>query len=728
MLVACGPEDRLERVRELQARGRFQESLEPLRELLAARPDDAEVHYRYGAALRHSGQSGMALWSLRKASEHPDWVVSAGLELAAVAIQVQIWETAIEASGRVLAVDPENVEAWVLRAEARLSQKSDPAAALADFDRALELDPGNFGVQASRAAALLSLDRIDEAGAAIADLEDLGREAHLGKGVLGRLCVTRAIFASERRELDEAEALFSDCLERFPIHGTVLEEATDFFDERGRPEHATQILRAVLVEAPRAVDYRIALAGRLRAAGEFEEAEQVLRAGLELEDAALVADAWAALADHFVAVDDLQAAASAYERSFDLVRDPSALQVLTLADVLARAGQDERALEVARRLDNDAYRGLVEARVHLNQGRPRLALERLDEILPTWPDNPGARYYAARAAEQIGDFDRAIEEYRQSIRSRPEFTDSGLRMARLHEAEGAHDRAWVAAIHHYRAHPGDAEGAVFLVRLAGRLRHESRLGEILSALRETPLWGHAVAIRADTFADRGGPEVAVARIRRAEGIDLTRPRDAAALRSLCVHLLAAGRPGEAEAAVEAALGARPDVAAFHEIRALVQEHRGAPLEQVRASYQRAVDLDPKNAPALESLGRLAAEAGDAEAALAFYDRAAAANPHDPSPLRRAAALHAGAGRSREAEERWEALLREHPYDADAAMQLVRLRLARGAETERTLELARRATRFRGGPEARSLLARVRQEHGEGAEAARDPNAGRASGS
>jgi tetratricopeptide (TPR) repeat protein len=359
MLVACGPEDRLERVRELQARGRFQESLEPLRELLAARPDDAEVHYRYGAALRHSGQSGMALWSLRKASEHPDWVVSAGLELAAVAIQVQIWETAIEASGRVLAVDPENVEAWVLRAEARLSQKSDPAAALADFDRALELDPGNFGVQASRAAALLSLDRIDEAGAAIADLEDLGREAHLGKGVLGRLCVTRAIFASERRELDEAEALFSDCLERFPIHGTVLEEATDFFDERGRPEHATQILRAVLVEAPRAVDYRIALAGRLRAAGEFEEAEQVLRAGLELEDAALVADAWAALADHFVAVDDLQAAASAYERSFDLVRDPSALQVLTLADVLARAGQDERALEVARRLDNDAYRGLV---------------------------------------------------------------------------------------------------------------------------------------------------------------------------------------------------------------------------------------------------------------------------------------------------------------------------------------------------------------------------------
>ena len=59
-----------------------------------------------------------------------------------------------------------------------------------------------------------------------------------------------------------------------------------------------------------------------------------------------------------------------------------------------------------------------------------------------------------------------------------------------------------------------------------------------------------------------------------------------------------------------------------------------------------------------------------------------------------------------AEARLEALLREQPWDASAALALARLRLERGTADARTLELARRAVRFRGGPEAEALLERV----------------------
>ena len=39
---------------------------------------------------------------------------------------------------------------------------------------------------------------------------------------------------------------------------------------------------------------------------------------------------------------------------------------------------------------------------------PAVDLGRLEQVFLTWPNNPGARYYAARAAEQLGDFERAM--------------------------------------------------------------------------------------------------------------------------------------------------------------------------------------------------------------------------------------------------------------------------------------------------------------------------------
>jgi len=702
----------VDRAQELLAEGRFEEALEPLRVAVQADPENPEIQFLYGVALRRSGRPSMAIWSLREAGEHPDWTVRAGIELGGSAMQAKNWEVAIEAADRVLAVEPDNLRAVVLRAEARLGAKVDPEAALADYERAIEIAPEDVRLKAARAAALLLLERLDDVEDAIAELEGREGEDALDEGGRARLCATKAVFAKEKREFDEAERLLEKCLEQFPVYGAVLDAATEFFDARGQPERATEALRAAVEAAPGAVPYRTTLARRLRAAGDFEQSEQVLRAGLEIESPEMQSVTWAALADHYVAAEDLDAAAAAYEKSFELKPDPSTLEVLTLADIFARAGWNERALEVAKRLDNDTYRGLVEARVHLNQGRPRAALARLDEVLATWPDNPGARYYAARAAEQIGDFDRAIAEYRQSIRSRADFTEAGLRLARLHEAEGSGNRAWVAASHHVRAHPEEPEGAVLLLRLAMRMGPEKRLRTVLADLRKRKVWPRAIAVRADAVALRVGPDAAIEMLQGAPDIDFTRPRDVAALRSLCVHLVAAGRAAEAETLLLGALTAHPDAGAFHEVRGLILEQQGASEAEVRAAYERAVALDPGEARALEALGRLSQEAGDLESALTYYQRAATANPNERAALRRAATLLAAADRRRQAEAQWEALLLEHPYDADAAMQLVRLRLERQAETDRTLELARRSVRFRGGPEARRLLARVHRARGE----------------
>jgi len=710
-LAGCGPSDPVAEIRELHAAGRFADSLEPLRGLVEVRPDDAEVHYLYGFALLRSGQPSLALWSLRKAMEHPDWLVPAALQLAAGALATGNHEEAMKAAGRILEAEPDHLEALLLRAQARVASRRDYEGALADADRALELDPDNVDALVPRALALLGLERAEESAVALEELERRFEEADLGLDSTARYCAAQAIFAKEKGDAEAAERLFGECLERFPTSVLVVDSVIDFYDEQRRFDRPIEILREALDEVPVASAYRSALAARLRAAGEAEQAERILLEGTELGSPAVAAVAWVDLGNHYLELEDYAAGASALERAMQIGEEPDPQLAFAFADALVMAGRYERALEVARGMKVPALRELVYGRAYLAQGRPAEALEHFGEGLRLWPNNAVARYYAALAAEGVGDFDRAISEYRYAIRADPGATDARLRLARLHEAEGAYELGLVAA-RHGAAQIGnpDLETELVALRLAARLGRVTEMRGLLARLVGQPgVRGRVVAALAEGGSARLGPGAAAERVLKNEQLDLTDPRDAEALRVLVVDLGAAGEADAALPYVEAALGAHPDAAVFHEIRGIALEQRGSPGEEVRAAYGRALELDPENALALAGLGRLAA---DPQAALDLYTRAAAADPADPAPQRAAAELLVGLGRREEAERRFAELLGEHPYDAAAAAHLAELLLAREAETDRTLELARRAVRFGGGPEAYELLARVHRSRGE----------------
>ena len=127
--------------RQLHDQGRYAASLEPLRALLEDRPDDPEVHYLYGVALRRTGESGLAVWSLQRASQDPAWEVAAGMELAAAALANHSFPAAIKAATRILESDPDHAPALSIRGAAYLGDRTQPEAALADFERLLELNP-----------------------------------------------------------------------------------------------------------------------------------------------------------------------------------------------------------------------------------------------------------------------------------------------------------------------------------------------------------------------------------------------------------------------------------------------------------------------------------------------------------------------------------------------------------------------------------------------------------
>ncbi|MGB0618985.1 MAG: tetratricopeptide repeat protein [Myxococcota bacterium] len=719
-LPGCSEETvSLEEIRALQSRGAFAQTLEPLRERLSEQPDDPELNFLYGGALLQTGSPDRAIWAMRKAARDPRWAEAAGLQLGSAALATREWANAIEIASEILGANPDSTAALLIRGNARLEEKSNYEAALADFERLIELQPTNVDAQASRVAALIAVGRVDDAARALDVLSDSEDTRSAPASVRARICTVTALFASERKLEEEAERRFSDCLEAHPRSNAVLEEYVAFLDTQRRGAEANDLLHSAVERSPGDSALRIGLARRLILSERFDESRALLEEGTRQGDPAVASDAWATLGDHYVALHELSAAADAYRQALALVQAPTVHQQLTLGDILARANRNEEALAVAREIDNDVYRGLIEARVHINQGEPKAALSRLDEILPRWPNNPGARYWAARAAEQIGRFDRAVEEYRQSIRSGAGFSDAGVRLARLHLAENAYEDAWNALSRFLDERPNDPQAARLLMRIATVTGPDTRLRALTQKLTTRPSWPEAVSERARTLAALTQPERGLDTVRVVSGLDLERPANGEALRTLVDLLIGLERGVEALGLVESGLKKAPDAARFHELRGRVLLALARNDEAYEAT-SRAIEIAPRDARSLAAHGLALLARNALEPALDHFARARRFDSGlveaYTEPGR---ALAGNPARVDEALELWRALLIERPEHTGAALTLARAELGRGrrggtAASEalaRAFALAERAERFGAGREALEVQLEVLETQG-----------------
>jgi tetratricopeptide (TPR) repeat protein len=715
--AACHAGDPLEAIRRQQATGDFEGSIEPLRELLELRPDHGEAHYLYGRALVLTGQVGLAGWSLRRAMEDPDWLIPAGLQLAQMGLANRDFNEVEEITGRILELEPDNTLALLMRANAHAHWKKDPERALADAERVLELDPDFLAAFEPRILALLALDRKPEAREALAlagrRLVELGAEP----AVLAWHCSTTAIFQTDAGDLESARKKWSECLETYPGDMGVVSGAMNFHDSQGELERSLEIAREAFAREPRSQPFRTTLVNRLLQAGKTAEAEALLREATRSPQPQLAAAAWLDLGRLRQRLGEYDAAADAIGEALELLRQtgpaPPKLE-FDYADTLVVAGRLARALEVAEGLSVPAHRHLIRARVAQERRQPAQALEEFDAGLRLWPDNPYARYYAAVAAEELGDFERALAEYRYAVRDDPTATDARTRGAALLVAEGKLPAALDFLFAGMgRGNPLEIEGQLLSLRIYGALGNQGAVRTVLDMLEKSaPAFaGRALAEVAQGAALRAGPKAALELLAAVARASWEQPRYAPALRAFVRLAHEVGDTAAAQAALRAALAAHPESGAFQEIRGLDLELSGAPSEAVRAVYARALELQPGSAAALAALARLTPP-GDRAAAIELFDRAAAADPSDAEPRLEAAKALAAGGSLDEAAERLDALLLAHPHEGEAAAERARLDLERGVATAQTLERARRAVRFGGGAEALDLLSRVHTQLGE----------------
>ncbi len=712
-ILGCGSdiESRLAEVRSLHEAGQYDASIAPLRKILAGESRHPEANYRLGIALLQTGRQNLAIWSLQKASETDEYGIQAGILLASTLYQNGTFEEAVRAANRVLALEPDNLPSLYTRANSELAA-GHPEKTLEDADHLLRVRPDDSTATALRGAALIDLDRGEEAERTFSEL---AAKAAAGEdsAAAARTCAALASFYQSQKDDEKGEETFEKCIAKYPTHGMLQQRASDFFVSIGKPGKAIKVWRNAVDETPEDLSLRSKLADLLYGQGQAEEAEELLKESVELFD---TPPAWRMLASFHRKSGDPKKARQALEEAMERTRSVSPPLRFALADMLIEEGDLERAEEVAANLQEPSYRHLLRGAILLAQDDAKGALEKLEAGLRLWPNNAGARYMAGKAAQSLGDRERALAEYREAVRVGESETDAALRMAEIHYSLGQYKPALQFAERHIRKRPYVEPSAhIIAARSAAAIRQYERAQRTLENLKaKDPT--NSVALVEFTAIERKskGPEAALVFLAKSK-LDLTDPANIEALRGAVGDHLSLGQNEKANELLAAATSAHADSAPLLDLRARVMLRQGK-QEQARELLTKALEANAEFGPALETLGGIQRVSGDLDGALALFERAAKSEPENAEYIYLGAQTLTMKGENEEAIERLGETLEVDPGHAQANNDLAWLLASTGRDLERALKLALIAVRVKRGADTLDTLGYVHLRKGDTDEA------------
>ena len=621
------------------------------------------------------------------------------------------YEEAIRAADQVLASHPDRVQVLYIRAQANVGAGR-PAEALVDAEHMLELNPDDTQGALIRVAALIDLDRPDEAEAAHFRLKDLSADSP-NRELAARTCGLWADFYARLDKVEEAEGAFDECLAAHPTNQLVIDWAATFYVKTKQPDRAVEIWQHAVDELPEDFSLRKKLADLLRQVDRRDEAEAVLTDAAELFDTVVT---WQAVSAHFMGSGDYTKAREAVERAMERsATNPGALR-FALADLLILEGDLERAKKIANEISEPAYQNLLLGNIKLSEGDAQGALKIFESGLRLWPNNAGARYQAGRAAEGLGDFTRAMAEYRESVRIDQTATDAALHLALIHFSMGEYAAAAQFAQRHITFRPfQDAEAHMVRARSLAAMEKSAEAMVVLEELRRRD--PESVAPFVELAAIRrnvDGPEAAHDIIVRSK-MDLTQPDNVAGLQSIASDLVALDRAGEAMKRIDAAIAVSPDSAIHHQLRARVLA-RTKRADEARESVARALELDAELPQALELMSVLEQRDGNLDSAVAYAERAAAADPENADYAYTAAQLFRLRGDDDKALEILREAVKRDPGHAAACNDLAFGLATNGRDLYQALDLAERAVRVQRGADTLDTLGWVQLKRGDAAAA------------
>jgi tetratricopeptide (TPR) repeat protein len=345
---------------------------------------------------------------------------------------------------------------------------------------------------------------------------------------------------------------------------------------------------------------------------------------------------------------------------------------------------------VADGLTRTDYAQLLRGRILLTQGNPAGALAEFEKGLRAWPNNASARFLAGLAARDLGDWDRAISELRESVRANNAETDAALELARIYFERAQYQEAVAFA---QQALSGAAACSSPSRTRSPRAPGPSSASSSARASRSRRSRSAASAARRCTSAStsrRARPGLRARSRSRSRATSIPRIR-------LDRSAAAGGRPLDPrEARRRSARDDRPRARSRAEDRRPVRAARARARfaregRDARKAYERALELDPASARANAGIAALRAKAGDSKGAIELFDRAYQLDPSEGDYGYAGAQLVLESGDTDGAATRLRELVKRHPGAAGARNDLAWL-LAGAAKssTSRSSSRSRRS--------------------------------------
>src|SRR5438128_7344175 len=554
----------------------------------------------------------------------------------------------------------------------RLLGEGDAKGALAALERALAADPGSAEIRAEMASYYLRQDRLEDAEKAAREALARNGDSIEAHRVLGLLF---AAYADNARgpDLAKVPGYLKEAIEHLEKVVPTAAGATDLsaqynlgrlYLRNGDSEKAVDALRRVVDQNPSWSQARLALAQALSDANQSEAAIETLkpaaeeeprlnatlgqfyeRAGRYAEAAEAYTKALAAaptsrdlklrLASVLLSAPGRENAAKAVEILSPLVQqNPKDVRALYLrsqahrrAGNLAAAESDGRAAMAADRTSVSGAFAL--AQVLAQQHRHADVIALLEPIVAA--PGRGAEIvtllqYLSFAYQSMGQHQKAIDALVRAQTLTPDEPTVDLYLIQAYLGAKKYADAAALAAEAQKKYPNQQRITRLHARALFRSGAASRALALLEAgVKANPEDSGAYLALADLYADAGRVDEGVKLLDRAGE---RFPKDASGPFQQGSMLEKADRCAEAERAFQRALELEPDNADALNYLGYMLAERGQRLDDAVRFVTRALELDPDNPSYLDSLGWAQFKRGDLATAEKNLTRAAAALPRN----------------------------------------------------------------------------------------------------
>jgi tetratricopeptide (TPR) repeat protein len=625
--IGCGrsPEAKkawhLERGEQYFKQERYPEAAIEYRNVLELDPHHAQAAFRLGVAYYQQGKIDQAYPFLLETVERDANNLDAREKLGQIYLAARQMDRARDEAEFILDADPARLGALIL-----LAATAQTPEQRANAIWRLEAAATRF---ADRAPLHVALGRLYLA------TNDLARaEGHFKEAVAKDPKSVEAHFALgafylAQRDLTAAETAFQMGAASAPIRSPARIRLADFYLVINRPDQAKKILNKITEQAPDFLPAWQRVADLALTEGRYDDSARAVDAILARrpsDPAGLLLRGRIRLARQEVdaAIQDFQSVLQS-DPSFNAARLHLAQAHIHAGEIVAAKRELHEALQ---REPNFVKARLVLAELNLRTGAVRLALQDLEQVIQ---QNPGlieaypllgAAYLAERQpAKANGAYARFAAAVPKDPRG-PYLVGTALRaQGKVADARKAFEAALALK-------PDFLEPLTQLVALDLDLKRAQAAVERMSRqIARYPDSPGLQQLLGDVYAHMRDVTSAEAAYLKSAELD---PKRIAPYLRLANLYAASGKPGEALRRLDAAVAVNPGDVRAYMFAGLIHEQSGD-VSSAQKAYQRALEINPRFAPAANNLAWLMTEhGGDRERALELAQTARNAAPQDPN--------------------------------------------------------------------------------------------------